>query len=296
MAGRRKPRVVLTGATRFLGGAFLEHYADRYEFVVLARSPRPRRAGARADWLRVDLREPLPISRLPRRLDAVVHFASLRTPSPGHGPEELFTVNAGAVASLLDYARRAGARRFVLGSTGGVCGYRPRAIDERTPAAPFDGYTLSKWHGEMVARQQEQLGGVPVAIVRYFFPYGPGQEEGIVPRVAARILSRQPILLHAGGRHPRLNPVFVDDACELTRRALDARTSMTVNCAGPDVDTVKNMALTIGSICGVTPSFEAASGSGVGDMVASNAGARRWLRFEPRVGLRAGLAATLHPR
>src|SRR5438094_6233200 len=128
MARRRRPRVLLTGATRFLGGAFLQQFADRYEFVALARRPCPGRGQAEVDWVRVDLRKPLPRARLPRRLDAVVHFASVREPSRGHGTEELFAVNAGSVAALLDYARSAGARRFVLGSTGGVCGYQPRPI------------------------------------------------------------------------------------------------------------------------------------------------------------------------
>ena len=290
-ASRR--RVLLTGATRFMGRAFLEHYADRYDFVVLARSAAPAALRRRAEWVKADLREPLPLRRLPERVDAVVHLASVRAPSPGHGVEELFTVNAGAVGALLDYAGRAGARRFVLGSTGGVCGYNARPIRETTPVAPFDPYTLSKWHGETVARHYERRGPVHVGVVRYFFPYGPRQESGIVTTLASRITKGLPVLLHSGGRHPRLNPVFVDDACELTRRVLDAAGSMTVNCAGPEVATVADMAAVIGDLCGVAPTFTRVRASGIGDMVADMRHTGRLLRYSPSTRLRDGLTAAL---
>lgn len=296
MARQARPRVLVTGATRFLGGRFLERFADRYEFIVLARTARPSQSSAYADWVQIDLRDPLPLSRMPSRIDGVVHFASVRTPSAGRGVEELFSVNAGSVASLLEYARQAGARRFVLGSTGGIYGYHKGPIRENTAPSPFDAYTLSKWHGETIARHQERNGGVPVSIVRYFFPYGPGQEAGIIARLAGNITSGSPILLHSGGRHPRLNPVFVDDACELTRRALDARRAVTVNCAGPEVATVRDIAMLLGDLCGVRPKFEAANDKSIGDMVASTGGAKKLLRFAPRVGLRAGLAATIGSR
>ena len=287
---RQRPSVLLTGGSRFLGRGFLDRWADRYQIIAVGRTPV---AGA-SDWIQCDLHEPLPLSRLPRRVDAVVHLASLRTPTPDQGPQALYALNAGAVDALLDYARAAGARRFVLGSTGGVCGYRRRAITETTPPAPFDAYTMSKWHGETIARQQPR--GVRVAIVRYFFPYGPGQEAGIIPRLAERIGAGEPVLLHAGGRHPRLNPVYIDDACELTRRALDAAATLTVNCAGPQTATVREMSAIIGGRLDVVPRFAPSPDAVVGDMVASLAAARRALRWTPQVALPEGIAATLPRR
>jgi nucleoside-diphosphate-sugar epimerase len=213
-------------------------------------------------------------------------------PSADRGVQELFAVNAGAVAALLQYAHLARARRFVLGSTGGVYGYCATRIRENVQPRPFDAYTLSKWHGETIARQAEQAGGVPVAIIRYFFPYGPRQQEGIINRLARRIVAGDPVMLHANGRHPRLNPVFITDACELTRRALDANMSLTVNCAGPEVATIRQIATIIGELAGIAPRFEPSNNRNIGDMIASNAHARRALRFLPSVGLRDGLTAT----
>lgn len=293
MVARARPRVLITGASGFLGRAFLERFADRYEFIAVGRTPVKSRAAAHITWVKADLRQPLPLRRLPKRVDAVAHLASLRTPSPDHGVEELFAVNAGSVAALLEYARQAAARGFVLGSTGGVYGYHKGAITEATRPAPFDAYTLSKWHGETIARHQERAGGVPVTIVRYFFPYGPSQDSGIMTRLADRIRAGKPVALHAAGRHPRINPVFVDDACQLTWRAVEARASLTVNCAGPQAATIQQIALMIGELCGVAPTFTASPDASISNMVASIRHARRTLGFVPRVGLRAGLAALL---
>lgn len=259
--------------------------------MALARRIRPG-ADPTIDWIEADLRRRLPLRTFPKRIDAIVHLASVRQPSTGHGVEELFAVNVAAVAALMEYARLAGARRFVLGSTGGVCGYRPDPIRETTPVAPFDAYTLSKWLGELASRHYERHCRISVGIIRYFFPYGPGQRTGIIPRLAQRIGAGIAITVYRRGRQPRLNPVYVDDAAELTRRVLGSHRSLLVNSAGPETATVRQIADLLSGILGRAPQFESARNPGIGDMVGSNAAARRLLDFVPLVGLGSGLAST----
>ncbi len=127
------------------------------------------------------------------------------------GPEELFTVNAGATAALVDYAVQAGARRFVYGSTGGVYGYRVGRIRESTEPAPFDLYTVSKWHGETVVVRERRLS---TAVIRYFFPYGPGQRTGIVPRLADSLNEGRPITVY----RQRSCAAYQSRVCRMMRR------------------------------------------------------------------------------
>lgn len=282
-------RVLLTGGSGFLGRAFVEHLGDGCEVIALCRDSARQLASAHLTWVQADLRAPLPLRRLPTHVDAVVHLASARH-APESAPSEVFAVNAGAVASLLDYARRAGARRFVLGSTGGVYGYRRQSIVEAIEPRPFDTYTLSKWHGESIALQQRD---VPVAVVRHFFPYGPGQTSGVVPLLSGRIASGQPITLYNGGRNPRINPVFVSDACELLRRAMTGEPPPVLNCAGPEVATVRQISREIARHLGVAPRFAQVRDERIGNMAASTDRARRALGFVPTVGLRQGLAASV---
>ncbi len=287
---RKGAHVLVTGGTGFLGRAFLHGTNGRYKLFALARDPGRAPAIPGVEWIESDLRRPLAHVRLPQRVDAIVHLASVRVPSEGAGPEELFTVNAGATASLVEYAVAAGARRFVYGSTGGVYGYRARRITEAMEPEPFDLYTLSKWHGETVVTRERRLS---TAVVRYFFPYGPGQRAGIIPRLANTLNAGQPITLYRQGRVPHINPVFVGDAAEMTHRVLSSAASLVVNCAGPEVVTVKELARRMAAILGVRPQFVAGRDPRVGDMVASLARGARALGCAPKMSLDAGLQHTL---
>jgi nucleoside-diphosphate-sugar epimerase len=140
-----------------------------------------------------------------------------------------------------------------------------------------------------VAREQ-RLSSV---VVRYFFPYGPGQRAGIVPRLATTIASGRPVTLYQRGRVPHINPVFVADAADLTQRALSASTTLTVNCAGGDIVTVRELSQRIAAILGVRATFVPGRDPSVGDMVASLTQSARALGFKPRMSLDAGLERTL---
>jgi UDP-glucose 4-epimerase len=286
----RGAQVLVTGGTGFLGRAFLHSTAGRYTLLAMARTPDAAPSIPGVEWIEADLRRPLTRAHLPRRIDAVVHLASVREPSHGGGPEELFAVNAGATAALVEYAVQSGARRFVYGSTGGVYGYRKGRISEGSAPAPFDLYTLSKWHGETVVVRERRLS---TAVVRYFFPYGPGQRAGIIPRLAASLREGQPITLYRQGRVPHINPVFTDDAAQVTGLALASSASLVVNCAGKDVVTVKDLARRMASIIGVSPQFVAGRDPRVGDMVASLSRCARVLGCTPKVPLDTGLQRTL---
>jgi UDP-glucose 4-epimerase len=285
-----KPRLLVTGASGFLGRAFLAAHGDRFECVAMSRGPARGDADGRIAWIEHDLRQPLTKAGLPKRVDLVLHLASARDPGSGADIGELYTINVAATAALADYAAHAGARRFVYGSTGGVYGYRPGRIRESAVPRPFDAYTLSKWHGEEAARFHA---GCPVGIVRYFFPYGPGQRTGIVPRLTAAIAAGSPIVLHARGRYPTLNPVYVSDAVELTRRVLASRRPLIVNCAGPDSTRMPRLTKEIARLLDVTVRYEPGDDPRVGDMVGDMSLAARELRFRPRVGLDAGLVAAI---
>src|SRR5205814_2290751 len=74
-------------------------------------------------WHTVDLSQP-DTAVLPRQTDAVVYLAQSEHfrdfPRRAH---DIFSVNVLGVQSLLEYAKTAGCRTFVLASSGGV--YQP---------------------------------------------------------------------------------------------------------------------------------------------------------------------------
>ena len=142
-----------------------------------ARSSAARLAGVR--WIDHDLADDLP-DTLPSAVDAVVHLA--QSPAYKHFPEgapDVFAVNVASTFALLDYARRASARSFVLASTGGIYDYSPAPIDEDAALAPSSHYFRSKYAAEVLMESYADL--MATIALRFFFVYGPGQ-RGMLSR------------------------------------------------------------------------------------------------------------------
>ncbi len=82
-----------------------------------------RSAGAETDVL-ADIRDEAALVRVLEGIDAVVHLAALHAPHRNQGvaEAEFVSINVEATAALLQLARAAGVRRFVLASTTSVYG------------------------------------------------------------------------------------------------------------------------------------------------------------------------------
>jgi nucleoside-diphosphate-sugar epimerase len=274
---------LVTGASGFLGAHLVAELLRRpgRRVYVLSRHPTPVRS-PRVVVLAADVGRSLDGLPLPPRIGTVYHCAS--PPGQSTDVRALRDANVRGTRHLLAYAARARARRLVYVSSGGVCRRGAGAIREDSPLAPDTPYLEAKAAGE---RELVRAGGtVPTAVVRLFFPYGPGQRVGLVPRLCARLLAREPILVGAAGT-PRLNPIHVRDAARLVRRiGTGPAEAVVVNVAGREVVSVARLARILAGHLGVRPVFEADGAprpSLVGDL-------RRMRRFGvPRLGLAAGL-------
>ena len=196
---------------------------------------------------------------LPDRIDAVIHLAQSRyfREFPQQALE-VFGVNVASTAKLLDYASGAGAKRFVLVSTGGLHRPSPSVIDEHSPVDPPDGplehYFRSKQTAELLARPYMDL--MDITILRPFFIYGPEQSpDKLIARLLVSIRDGRPIKL-AGRDGLIINPVFVDDVVELLLALLNVPGGRTLMVAGPDALSLRAIAYEIGLQFGRLPIFE----------------------------------------
>ena len=245
-------RILVTGATGFLGQAMLPLLAQRGEVLALHRpgSPPPDTNGVR--WIGQDLTAPLG-DELPDRIDAVFHLAqSRRYREFPDGALDVMEINTMATTRLLDYCRRAGGETFVYGSSGAVTGAGPKPIEERDQPSPQNLYAVSKRAGERVVEEFRSI--MRAHSLRYFFIYGPGQQSMMMPAIMQRIISGQEVQL-AGEDGIAINPVYVDDAARATVAALDLTDSATINVAGPKTATIRQIAGMIGDELGVEPRF-----------------------------------------
>jgi UDP-glucose 4-epimerase len=287
-------KILITGATGFLGSRLIERLAKGHEIWALSRRA-PALSGSNVHALIQDLTAYKWADILPKSIDAVIHLAqsSAFRDFPASA-EEVYAVSAGATVQLLDWAHRSRARHFILGSTGGLYGSSNSAMSESWPIPDqrnqLGFYFAGKRSSELIASQYDGL--LNVAILRFFFVYGSGQaNEMLIPRLATKIRLGQPVSLQ-GDDGIRINPVHVNDAVVAVERCLALDGSQVINIAGPQVVTLRAIAEMVGGYVGRQPVF-AVDKIAVPNHYVADITRMSEMLGAPKIGVRAGLAELL---
>ena len=100
--------------------------------------------------------------------DTVIHLAQSRhyRQFPERA-DDIFAVNVKSTFQLLDYARRAGAGRFLHASSGGVFGYSYEKFVETDPVNPLNFYLSSKYCAELMVGNYRDY--FLTIVLRFFF-------------------------------------------------------------------------------------------------------------------------------
>ncbi len=212
-------RVLLTGATGFIGSALAERMAARGDRVRALVRPSSRPDGLRslgAEIVPGDLGDRASLDAAVDGCDAVVHVAgavkALRE-------RDFLRVNGegtGRVAQACAAATPRPALVYVssLAAAGPAPGGRART--EEDPPAPVSRYGESKLAGERAVRGLAP--GLEASIVRPPVVYGPRDKE-LMPALLS--MARQGVALRLGPAERRLSTLHVADLCEGILAVLD---------------------------------------------------------------------------
>lgn len=263
-------RVLVTGATGFIGGAVARIAARRGMQVCALVRP----------GVQLDEFESGPLERWTARgaprFDVVIHAAAQRH-RHGVDPAEYGRINAALTCGALEVAAR-GSSRLVLISSISVYGWpRNLPIDESFPYAPRNAYGESKVESERLVRAS----GQPHCIVQPSITYGPGDTNGMVEKILRMVARRRFVV--AGWGRSRVQLVYIDDLAaavleaSVSPRALD----QAFICTGREPirmrDLVRCAARAVGTFLPPIPVPKAVLG-----------GAARAFEWAERAGLAAG--------
>jgi UDP-glucose 4-epimerase len=253
-----------------------------------------------ADLHVLDVRSPQLGAEVERlRPDAVLHLAaqmdvrrSVADPMHDASVNVLGTVNA------LAAARRAGAARFVLASSGGAV-YGEQQVfpaPEGHPRRPASPYGVSKLCGEEYVELAGRE-GLSTLSLRYANVYGPGQdpmgEAGVVAIFLHKMLHGADPIINGDGEQTR-DFVYVDDVARANLLALESRQTGALNVGTGQETSVKALAAILAREAGFKRRI-AHGPPAPGEQRRSSvdpAAARAQLGWSPRLAVEDGLRRT----
>jgi len=213
--------ILLTGATGFIGPHVVRALRTEDRPVrALVRDPAD--AGKLQAWgcetVVGDVNDPESLRRAVEGCDVVVHLVAIINGTP----QQFDRVMTQATRALVDAAKDAGVRRFVLMSALGV--------DESTKdLVPYYG---AKWQMEQAVKES----GLEHVIFRPSFVFG---RDGGALQQFKRIAKLAPVTPIVGPGTQRIQPIWVDDVAAYFAAAVDKpeAANRTFEIGGPDVVT-----------------------------------------------------------
>lgn len=226
-----RPRVLLTGASGFLGTPCRELLVERGHEVHAVSQQQRSADGVR--WHRADLLDTKDVARLVGEVRPT-HLLHLAWTSGRDGFRD-GTSNypwVGATIELLRRFTEAGGRRVVAVGTGAEYDWSGGVCHEtETPLRPSSTYGLCKrTTGELFGKFLEQHEGISGAWARLFFLYGPGEDDyRLLPSIVSKILRGET----AEVTFDRLERdyLFIDDAARGLVDLLESDTLGPINLA-----------------------------------------------------------------
>ena len=213
MRAEPRSRVLVTGGAGFIGRRLVRTLAKAgTEVTVLDLQPF-HDAGVTS--LTGDIRDvPMVAKAVQPGLDAIVHLAAVTSVVNSiDDPEGTYSTNVQGTFNLLEAAREAGVKSFLLASTNAVVGnVGGDVINEQSPMRPLSPYGATKAAGEMLLSCYAGVYGIATASMRFSNVYGPGMEakDSFIPRLMRAARDGHGVQVRGDGTMIR-DVVHVDD-------------------------------------------------------------------------------------
>lgn len=247
--------ILITGCNGLIGDALIEQLRNKALFQLYGIS---RSVNTKVSTFELDLSTNWSDDVLPKKIDVVIHLAqSEKFRDFPESANEVFQVNTLSTLKLLEYARKAGAKKFIYASSGGVYGNSDIGFNEESPLQPnkdLGFYLTTKFSSELIVGNYASF--FDINILRFFFVYGEKQRKNmLIPRLIDSVKTGKAILLQ-GEEGIKINPIYVNDAAKAIACIILKNGSFNVNIGGSETASIKGICELIGKQLNVNPFFE----------------------------------------
>jgi nucleoside-diphosphate-sugar epimerase len=300
---------LVTGGAGFIGG-HLAHRLAREGWNVRALDnfssgsrERLRSIADRVELIEGDVRDPDACQEACRGVDTVFHMAAIASVvSSVADPVTSHDVNVNGTLNMLTAARDQNVRRLVFASSASVYGNSDVVpTTEDLPIHPESPYATGKACGELYCRNFWELFGLQTVVLRYFNVFGPGQSPvggyaAVIPKFVGAVAANETPVVYGDGLQTR-DFVYVGNvvSANILAATTEAAAGTTLNVAGGRGISLLDLLHELEQISSkaLKPEFRPGRDGEVRHSVADISRARQVLGYEPEVGLRSGLEATL---
>jgi UDP-glucose 4-epimerase len=237
-------KALITGGAGFIGSHLLDALLERGDSVAVVddlSSGRRERVPDSVPLHVTDIAE-IDAAMQRERPDVVFHLAAqVDVRKSVADPARDAWTNAAGTASVLEAARRSGARRVLLASTGGALYGEdaPLPTPEDATLQPFSPYGTSKAAAELYLGLFNRLYGLSTLALRFGNVYGPRQdphgEAGVIAIFAGAAAEGRPVTIYGDGSQTR-DYIYVDDVVSAFIAAAQCDVTGAVN-VGTGVET-----------------------------------------------------------
>lgn len=294
----RDREVLITGGAGFIGSHLAEALAETNDVTVLddLSSGEIDNVPTSARFVEGSVRDGALVRELVTGADLVFHQAAVVSVDASiENPARCHSINVDGTLSVLEAARRDGAK-VVLASSAAIYG-RPKSvpIPETEPKTPTSPYGLDKLATDRYAQLYDSLYDLETVALRYFNVYGPrqgnGDYSGVISVFRDQARTGEPITVHGDGSQTR-DFVHVRDVVEANLLAASADVSgEAFNIGTGRSVSVSELATAVKALLGTSSDIvhlDARSGD-IQQSRADISKAQSRLGYTPTVDLEAGL-------
>src|SRR3989344_5347066 len=225
-------KIVVTGGAGFIGSHTQRLLLDqKHQVTVIDNLSKGTKQNidTRSNFIKANLLDQKKIELALKGQDAVIHMASfIEVGESVINPTGFIENNILGTAKLLAAMRLSKVKKIIFSSSACVYG-RPKKVplfETDVLSEQENPYGLSKVSMEQLCALYHKLYNFDVTILRYFNPYGPGEnhipETHAIPNFIKATLNKKPIPLYWQGSQIR-DFIYIEDLAEAHIKALEVK-------------------------------------------------------------------------
>lgn len=310
-------KYLVTGGAGFIGSHIVECLVKKGESVcVLDNLETGKKENIapfldKIEFIKEDIRDADTCQKVCRGVDYVLHQAALGSvPRSIDDPLTTNDVNITGTLNLLLAAKKNKVRRFVYASSSSVYGdseVLPKV--ETMYSNPLSPYALSKYTAEQYVLQFYHLYGLETVVLRYFNVFGPRQDPhsqyaAVIPLFISAFKNGKRPVIYGDGKQTR-DFTYVSDtvsanilACTADKKAC----GQAYNIAGGKMISINELFNSIKSlvvekypeVSTIEPLYNPPRQGDIRESLADISKAGKFLKYQPHVDIKEGLAKTVN--